>query len=129
MRNPEANEGTRYSCYHCNYKVRSKQSLNPHNEAVHEVLNINVIAAIIKQDRKSYKNTQSELPIVNQTQNKFNQCEDENTYLSRIIIDLDLVYLDFVLTCFRIRYRRIFINSLATLVVQSGSVVWRGRTP
>ena len=93
------------------------------------MLNINVIAAIIKQDRKSYKNTQSELPIVNQTQNKFNQCEDENTYLTKIKIDLDLVYLDFVLTCFRIRYRRIFINSLATLVVQSGSGVWRGRTP
>ena len=56
-----------------------------------KVLNINVIAAIIKQDWKSHKNTQSELPIVNQTQNKFNQCEDENTYLSKIKFDLDLV--------------------------------------
>ena len=41
-----------------------------------KVLNINVIAAIIKQDGKSYENTQSELPIVNKAQNKFNQCED-----------------------------------------------------
>ena len=32
----EAHKGKRYSCYLCDYKVISKQSLKAHKEAVHE---------------------------------------------------------------------------------------------
>ena len=32
----EAHKGKRYSCYQCDYKVISKQSLKAHKEAVHE---------------------------------------------------------------------------------------------
>ena len=54
-----------------------------------------------------------------------------NSYLSKVKFDLDLVFMALFLHVenIQIRFKRIYINSLAALVGQSGSGVWRERTP